>query len=915
MTTEFPFFVNRQKELEVIRQAIAEVGERQVVLVHGPGGIGKTRLLEKIREEYISAPSLVISEVLDLYEPGLRVPVRWEHRVAQQIEEGRSFADFWAEYRELLELESRGIGAETLARARDRVDEAFIQEFNCTAVEKRIVLLLDTLEDAQEVGALWPHLLDLMMVRLNNVVWVLAGRRCDEIRPQIEAGIGSQNVHWLPVKEFSPQAAGEYFDEYFKRPSVVSLDPEMREKIRLLTGGRPILIALAITWLENEFPLPEIEARSVDELRAMSKETLRRLQVEVKQALVKRLLAFANTVDKMVLNMAWVERRFNANILDYLMGISESDVLEKLASLPFVKIRPGKNYVLHDEMRDMTVKYAWPSVDPDGTLRQRIDWMMVDYYVRKTGELDARVNELRRVQERARKAGDTQAELQAFEELGEEGRQRDVLEIERLFYILRADLEQGVEQFITAYDWATANYEMSFRAMLWEELQRFEARFGETRDFGVGIRGAKHLLDVGSAAAAKKKGTEILERFVRIGDERVETLVHLGNCSLRLGRPIEARDFYLQAWDICDGQGLQSWLAVVENGLGLAYRSSGDWDEAAKHYRESVRACEEFDSPPHHLASALNNYAYVLGLRGRYEEAIALCGQGLSLREDLELWRSVGSSYSTLGELYRYQQRYGRAFEYYNQALRIFEDQDDREWLSIVYQEWAIAKAYVGEFDEAWASVQRALELCERYNIQALPWALNRAGRIALARSEYDQSEQLLRRGIAEAEKAGDAWFLLATTVELMESRYARFQAEQDVDIEELRKEFEELAGRIEEYEREQYGFRDLFGRTRRILGHVRYDLGNRDQALELYKQAYQLIASGYYGSHGLHKLPDELEELGKRVDALAPTEAIRWCDELREAWTTERDLVGLMGFCATYKHKAQQRRKAEVTQ
>jgi len=264
----------------------------------------------------------------------------------------------------------------------------------------------------------------------------------------------------------------------------------------------------------------------------------------------------------------------------------------------------------------------------------------------------------------------------------------------------------------------------------------------------------------------------------------------------------------------------------------------------------------------------------------------------------------------------RYQQRYERAFEYYDRALHIFEEHDDREWLSIVYQEWAIAKAYAGELDEAWTSIQRALELCERYNIRALPWALNRAGRIALARSEYDQSERFLRRGIAEAEKAGDVWFLLATTVELMESRYARFQKKQDIDIKELLKEFEVLASRVEEYEHEQYKFNDLFGRTERILGHVQYDLGNYNGALEHYKKAYPLIASGYYGSHGLHKLPDELEELGKRVDALAPAEAIRWCDELWKAWEAKRreteKFVGLTGFCATHKHKAQQRAQAE---
>jgi tetratricopeptide (TPR) repeat protein len=913
MATEFPFFVDREDELGVVRQAISVAGKPQAVLIDGPGGIGKTQLLHKVREDYVSVPSFIVSEVLDLYESGLRVPARWEHRVAGQIKEGTgAFADFWVQYRDLLELESRGVSAETLARARSRVDEAFIQGFNRVAAEKRIALLLDTLEEAQNVGALWPHLLSLMG-QLDNVVWIVAGRRCELVRSDVVAKLRTQNVHWLPLEAFGQDAANAYFDEYFKRPSIVSLDPEMREKIRLLTGGRPILIALAITWLENELPLPELEETSLDQLQKMEgAEEFDALTDKVKRALVRHLLTFGNTVDNVVLNMAWVERRFNADILNYLMGISEADVLKRLEGLPFVKVRPGENYVLHDEMRDMTVEYIWSTMDLDGTLRRGIDQKMASYYVQKIEELDARVNALKKEQKRAIESGDTQAELQAFEKLGEGNRQRDVLETEKLFYNLRAGLDNGIEQFIAAYEWATTNYQISFRSMLWEEMQHFEARFGETKDFRVDIRGARHLLDVGNAASAREKGLEVLG-YVATDDERIETLVHLGNCALRLGQPMEARELYTQARDISEEPALQNWLAVVETGLGLAHRSSGDWDGAATHYRESVSACERFSSPPHHLASALNNYGYVLGLRGRYEVAITLCEQALTIRQDLNLLRSVGSSYSTLGELYRYQQRYDRAFEYYTQALRVFEEQDDWEWLAIVYQEQAIAQAYAGELDEAWANIQEALELCERYNIRALPWALNRAGRIALARGEYDQSEQLLRRGVEEAQDAGDIWFLLATTVELMESRYTRHQEKQDLAIEDLRKEFEELADTVEEYERRQYGFRDLFGRTRRIRGHVQYDLGNYEGALEYYKEAYALIASGYYGSHGLHKFPDELEELGKRVDALPPEEAILWCNELRGSWTEEREFASLIGFCAMHKYKAQQRRQAEA--
>ena len=55
MMVEFPFFVGRQEELQVIGETIAEAGKRQAVLIHGPGGIGKTRLAIQAAAERIES--------------------------------------------------------------------------------------------------------------------------------------------------------------------------------------------------------------------------------------------------------------------------------------------------------------------------------------------------------------------------------------------------------------------------------------------------------------------------------------------------------------------------------------------------------------------------------------------------------------------------------------------------------------------------------------------------------------------------------------------------------------------------------------------------------------------------------------------------------------------------------------------
>jgi len=287
-----------------------------------------------------------------------------------------------------------------------------------------------------------------------------------------------------------------------------------------------------------------------------------------------------------------------------------------LLSLPFIKWRPGQQFVLHDEMQQLVSKHNWPLFDPTGSERQNLGNKLVAYYDEAIKKLGNQLSEARRTIESARKQGvKTEGLVDTYTFLREHEPVRWALGAERLYYSLQMNLEEGYKYFIREFDWAAEHYHFAYCELLRDEVEAFEQQFSEARRFNVAIRVARHLLDRGSAANAQRKGTEILERFARTGEERVETLVHLGNCALRLGRPIEARDFFSQALDICNKQGLQDWIVQVENGLGLAYRSSGDWDKAAKHYLESVSAYEKFNSPPQHLASALNNYAYFLGLR------------------------------------------------------------------------------------------------------------------------------------------------------------------------------------------------------------------------------------------------------------------------------------------------------------
>ena len=73
MAGQIPF-IGRQDELLEIVQAIQEADRRQVLCLQGPGGVGKTRLLEEIHKQYLDGQeaTLVITDIIDFDDQALR---------------------------------------------------------------------------------------------------------------------------------------------------------------------------------------------------------------------------------------------------------------------------------------------------------------------------------------------------------------------------------------------------------------------------------------------------------------------------------------------------------------------------------------------------------------------------------------------------------------------------------------------------------------------------------------------------------------------------------------------------------------------------------------------------------------------------------------------------------------------------
>ena len=923
MSEGFPRFIGRAEQIRQV-QYLLDSSETYILLVSGDGGVGKSHLLtelcQRLGEGGLALRSDIRhTQVINLDDTALRVPLNLKQRIAEHIAP-TAFEAFSGLRIEHIRAQIEQWPLTQARHIRQKADEAFLHAFNGLARSGyRMLILLDTVESVVRTG-MWDHFRKDVFPYLQNTLVILAGRDLEKtVRPQFEHDLHSSPesvVTSVGLMSVPPFAASET-DIYLQAPEIgLRLGPEFQRKLHLLTDGHPILIALAVEWLRRGLILPEFIDDSVADLEARKiGDQAAELNGRFRQTLVQTTLKLQDPRDKVFLVMAYAHRRMDTDLLTRLIGQPvPRSLVEDLRGLPFIKSKPDGSFVLHDEMQNLLERHAWPQYDKFGLEKQKLDRITLDYYDEMIVKLNGQMERARQILAAAAggatpKLGTDQI-VGSFNFLAENESELWTFGAERLFYALRADLDEGSSHFISEFDGATDAY-ISYRELLWEEIRPWVADLEGVRRYQVELRGARHLRNKGRFDEACDAALRLMELVEGDADREIELQIFRGSCLSRipgqLQKSIEVLD---EARELSEQTGNQAKAGQAVGTLGLVMRRAGRWDDAREFYRRAVGLCQK-GGVDWDLALAFNNLGYVEALRGRYERSLLL------IEDALRIYRALGDSfmmgvcYSTLGEANRYARTgYEETMTCYDHALDIFEEQRHTEWLAQVYQQKAIAEVQLGvppDLEQAWKLVVRGVDLSRAGNPAALPSALNRAGRIAQARDRFAEAEQLFKDGVESAEEADDVWFVIANLVHLAELIYARDRRQPAKSLIDALSEIENYGRRVAEYsEGEIYEFPDLYGRMERTLGHLKYDLavslGDEqllDQALAHYIAAYPQIARGFYASHGVRSLPGEMQELRTRIDKLPSEAAWIWCQRLNNAWGSLFRMPSLPSFVA----------------
>ncbi|MDY7080545.1 MAG: tetratricopeptide repeat protein [Chloroflexota bacterium] len=771
---KFGVFVGRKEELDLIDEWAEKRDTMHVIAVHGDGGVGKTWLLLQVLQRYGHQDDFAV-----VYFDAA------EHTFSIQYE-----MMFLVQHLGLENFPRLLAGLEELTRsyydlpildaqARERqVLQMGVDEINEQLRTRRLIYLSDTLEVLEYGGG--ESLIGLeeyeYASQFSNALFISAGRNIEEMMPDLVQDFGPDNVTCVDLHNFDRVESAEFFDAVDKEGFI---SPDMRDKLYLLTNGRPVLLSLAVEWLSRDVPLPEIAEQSREDLRGLPEAEQRKLSERFEFELVDRVRGLKRPLDRAVLYMAHIHRRTDIRLLSVLLDISTTDaqeLMQQLTDLSFVKYNPTTgNCMLHDEMKNLVNQHAWPYVDPTGDVRRKLARKVVtDYY-------EPRINELA-VLVRAQLESDVPSKGPVRRTtIGGAEWEQWRLEAESLYYRLQADADDGLTYFDDRFEEAQRNNHLMRMQFLLNEMEVS----GHTgiRDTLM-VRRAQELLVRGAVEQAGKICQDLMAKKEDLSpDNRVDIHNILGVIAASTD-PEQARQQYQAALQLAQDEDKVRMIGVVHNNIGRLYQQTSHLDRAIQHYQQAIEHSKRTDNLPL-VASATNNMAYVYRLQGNLSQADVLCRVALAQRKRLGIERDLAYSYLTKGEIDRDRGDLESAERYTKLALRSFDKVSAIRGQIMAYRSLANIRRHIEQYEEAGTYLERGISLAEQIHDEPLLASLlNVYGRQQRDRAVYMQevgagdtpeaieaffqsAEEYLERSLDIAAQYGDEWLITRSQFEL----------------------------------------------------------------------------------------------------------------------------------------------------
>jgi tetratricopeptide (TPR) repeat protein len=734
MTAPSGAYVPRREEEAAIRQQVEKVradGTSRAVLVHGPGGAGKTMLVRslagRLRPE---GTSVAWVKPIDVDDSEYWLLSNLETAVADALDPDRTyFEPYFDHLGRVARFAHEHVSYETVLAQLSRINRTFVDCYRTFARTSKttVVITLDTIEAIRSMYLLLT--LTQWMKELPQTLFVLSGRPPRDHEPNDPLRDELRDPH-RPLEFVEVGLRGFADDEArrFLSSSAVNESLSARERDRLidLTSRQPLWLALAVEYLQSaDLPVEMTDGQSPSD--ATRKAFRRRLVTMYRSTdfwpeAIKRLAVVRHSVTQQVWSRLMADRELPPDATNW------EEAWTLLLRRPWVRARANARYVtLHDALAEELAQRLIPLHDQDNAWRRELWHRAKEIYSALTSEQDEQVSAaLAQIGEALDASDDGGEGLVAQVSLVDaQKRELDQLLTAQLHYTILDDFASGTDRFLELCQRAEDRRDPLFMELICHEMEKFLPREEANEPL-------EEVLDLAAASYRRWLQVDAPDRYVAIAvriagflirneqsvaalellsglptdaeidsDLRYRLAIERGNASMRIGgRVNEARRHFLDALDQARQLGAEQERALREaeahKELGFYYRNLGNWREADAAYRTARDVLAKIMGPGRpqkfreEMASIQTNWAYLKALRGAFREARNLIESAIAVRIRLGRRHAVGTSLSVSAEVFRYEGKFGRAWATYQEADAIFQETKSWPWLGLLYQEMAI---------------------------------------------------------------------------------------------------------------------------------------------------------------------------------------------------------------------------------
>jgi tetratricopeptide (TPR) repeat protein len=902
-------FINREKELALIDKLIGEWGNLGILCINADGGIGKTRLLQKVRDQYTSEKQahLIMTEMLDFDDRTLHVSENVGTKIAHMLDE-TIFEPYLRVVMDYHKMERAGVSYERLIQTLEEGNSTFVECFHRLSEQKRIVLLLDTTDAVKEID-FWEYLVKIS-AQMNNTVILIAGRNARVIGKTLQSRLGEDIVRIIDLPPFQ-ERAGETYLQQKQALLYIELKSELRQKLLLLAEGKPILIDLAVEWLARNIPLDWLVSSSLEELQSLPADELKEREHEFERQLVLHIAQMRSQIDHLIVWMSQIYP-LDVKMIAMFLNISEqeAETLSKEAqSYVFVKHLPDGRITLHDEMRRMINEYVWVEVDPKGDRQRRDSKLVIKYLDRKIRVLTQEVEQLEKEEKVAEEQKDVKTALDAFAKRVALEHEEWILRTEHLKHTLFVDIPQGVKAFVETFDEATKKNQFALRDRLLVQMQSYADKLSVEQRYELDSRRVQYwyLRSKSEYDQARELTTQILKEGDISPEKQVNILISRANAEIRLGHVKKGISDFEKAVKISKKDRLLIWRIKALNGLGWGHRLIGNVDQARKYYEEAQHLCLKEGGPDKEelrddYGWISNNLAFVLSERNETRRTAIN-----TARSAIEYWQSIGNDiglgagYLVLGIAYYRNDISDKGLGAFQKALEIFEPLKYNDWLGQIYSWRGALYQDMEDLTKAEEDLKKSLDVGSP-NIEAM--TRNRLGRVYMSQGRWDLAEEYIKKSLECAQQIPDYRYWLSSVARLTHIAAAKGEYQR---LDEFNQMLQDCLSKIKNRTKNNLGVAYL-GLAKLALGQN--DPSKIDRIVEFLKQGIPLVTE--FGSYARTDILSRLATVEKYFQKINP-EIIRSIGKAllqeytSEKWTKKVDYntVGLRMYkWANWKEK-----------